>query len=42
MTLTLVIADDEELAREKLRTLAEELPDVRVVGERRMGPPRFD
>jgi two-component system, LytTR family, response regulator len=33
MTLTLVIADDEELAREKLRTLAGELPDVRVVGE---------
>jgi two-component system, LytTR family, response regulator len=38
MTLTLVIADDEELAREKLRTLAEELPDVRVVGEAEDGP----
>lgn len=38
MTLTLVIADDEELAREKLRTLALELPDVRVVGEAEDGP----
>jgi two-component system LytT family response regulator len=38
MTLTLVIADDEELAREKLRTLAEDLPDVRVVGEAEDGP----
>ena len=38
MTLTLVIADDEELAREKLRTLAEELPDTRVVGEAEDGP----
>lgn len=33
MTLTLVIADEEELVREKLRSLAGELPDVRVVGE---------
>jgi two-component system LytT family response regulator len=33
MTLTMVIADDEELARERLRALAEELPDVHVVGE---------
>ncbi len=38
MTLTLVIADDEELAREKLRALAEELPDTRVVGEAADGP----
>ena len=38
MTLTLVIADDEELAREKLRTLAEQLPDTRVVGEAEDGP----
>lgn len=38
MTLTLVIADDEELAREKLRMMAEELPDVRVVGEAEDGP----
>lgn len=38
MTLSLVIADDEELAREKLRKLAEELPDVRVVGEAEDGP----
>ena len=38
MTLTLVIADDEELAREKLRSLAEELPDTRVVGEAEDGP----
>jgi two-component system LytT family response regulator len=33
MTLTLVIADVEELARERLRTLAGELADVRIVGE---------
>ena len=38
MTLTLVIADDEVLARDKLRSLAEELPDVRVVGEAEDGP----
>ena len=38
MTLTLVIADDEELAREKLRALAEELADVSVVGEAEDGP----
>ncbi len=38
MTLTLVIADDEELARQDLRRLAEELPDVRVVGEAEDGP----
>ena len=38
MTLSLVIADDEELAREKLRKLAEELPDVQVVGEAEDGP----
>jgi two-component system LytT family response regulator len=38
MPLTLVIAEDEELAREKLRTLAEDLPDVRVVGEAADGP----
>jgi DNA-binding LytR/AlgR family response regulator len=33
MTLTVVIADDEEPSRERLRALAAELPDVRVVGE---------
>jgi two-component system LytT family response regulator len=38
MTLTLVIADDEELARETLRTLADGLPDLRVVGEAEDGP----
>ncbi|CAN5827965.1 LytTR family DNA-binding domain-containing protein [soil metagenome] len=38
MPLTLVIADDEELARDKLRSLAEDLPDVRVVGEAEDGP----
>jgi two-component system LytT family response regulator len=38
MTLTLVIADDEELAREQLRALAGELPDIRVVGEAEDGP----
>ena len=40
MTLTLVIADDEELAREKLRALAEELPDCASWARRRTGPPR--
>jgi two-component system LytT family response regulator len=38
MTLTLVIADDEELARDRLRSLAETLPDIRVVGEAGDGP----
>jgi two-component system, LytTR family, response regulator len=38
MTLSLVIADEEDLAREKLRQLAEELPEVRVVGEAQDGP----
>jgi two-component system, LytTR family, response regulator len=38
MTLTLVIADDEDLARDKLRTLAEGLPDLHVVGEAGDGP----
>jgi two-component system LytT family response regulator len=38
MTLSLVIADEEDLAREKLRQLAEELPEVRVVGEAPDGP----
>ncbi|HWB43648.1 MAG TPA: LytTR family DNA-binding domain-containing protein [Gemmatimonadales bacterium] len=38
MTLTVVIADDEELAREQLRALAGELPDTRVVGEAADGP----
>jgi two-component system LytT family response regulator len=38
MTLTVVIADDEELAREQLRALAGELPDTRVVGEAEDGP----
>lgn len=38
MTLTLVIADDEELAREKLRALAGELADVSVIGEAEDGP----
>jgi two-component system LytT family response regulator len=38
MTLTVVIADHEELAREQLRALAGELPDTRVVGEAEDGP----
>ena len=38
MTLTLVIADDEQLARQQLRGMAEDLPDVRVVGEAEDGP----
>lgn len=38
MTLTLVIADDEQLARQQLRAMAEDLPDVRVVGEAEDGP----
>jgi two-component system LytT family response regulator len=38
MTLTLVIADDEELARDELRMLAEGLPELRVVGEAGDGP----
>jgi two-component system response regulator AlgR len=38
MTLTLVIADDEALARERLRVLVAELPDFSVVGEAEDGP----
>lgn len=33
MTLTVVIADDEEPSRERLRTLAGTFPDLRVVGD---------
>lgn len=33
MTLTVVVADDEEPSRERLRALAAALPDLRVVGE---------
>lgn len=38
MTLTLVIAEDEELARERLRMLADGLPDLRILGEAEDGP----
>ena len=38
MTLTVVIADDEEPSRERLRTLSAASADVRVVGETGDGP----